>query len=114
MSWLSLCALQFAMPPAVAWTYLRTTGGRHRYRTLLYWRWLMAAAGGTVAMLAFGAWREAVATALSGVVALLLWWYSRRKRKRAAKLLGAKARALREKLVKSMPRWEPRLQGAGA
>lgn len=53
-------------------------------------------------------------SALSALVALILWWLSRRKRKRAAKLIGAKARALREKLVRSMPRWEPRLQGARA
>lgn len=51
---------------------------------------------------------------VSALVALILWWWSRRKRKRAAKVIGAKARALRDKLVKSMPRWEPRLQPQGA
>lgn len=103
--WPPLCpALPFFLyrekPPVPAW----------------YLQWAGLAAFNAGMALALGYWWPAAASALSGVVALLLWWRSRRKgRKRAGKLIGAKSRALREKLVKTMPRWEPRMpQGATA
>lgn len=107
MSWLSWFAVEFAVP--LAWALLVVAASRAERPRLCLW-WALAAAGSVAWALAAGDWGDLPAPALSGALALLLWWWSRRKgRKRAAKPLGAKARALREKLTRSMPRWSPRL-----
>lgn len=108
MSWLLLCAAHFAVSPAVV--ALGCAATRHRLRTArFYGRWAVIAGSEVLFSLPFRSWEWTAGDALSFVVALILWWLSRRKRKRAAKMLGAKARALRGKLVKTMPRWSPRL-----
>lgn len=46
-------------------------------------------------------WWDAAGQAVAVLIALALWWHSRRMgRKRAASLLGAKSKALRDSLVR--------------
>lgn len=105
--------LEFALGatcPAAGWALGCKMAGMGFRLPLTFAVWCAGASATSVLEAVTGSPWWAAGSALSALVALVLWWLSRRKgRKRAAKLTGAKARALREKLVKSMPRWTPRL-----
>jgi hypothetical protein len=63
--------------------------------------WLGCAAGCLVGAVASRAWLLAVGAVVSAVIAVILyWWWRRKDRKRAASLIGAKSRALRDALVR--------------
>lgn len=86
---------------------------RRCYRVLLWVAIGFLVIAGLMILGGFAA--DAAGPVALGAWYLWLWWRKGRgKRKRAARLLGAKARALRERLVRSMPQWSPRLQPQGA
>ena len=109
---MSATVLQFLGFMLQAPSTYASLAGELRRPALLAW-----AAGGYAAAGAAwaggGNWLLAAICAALAVVCLFDWW-RRRRRDRARKSLGAKARALRDALVRSMPRWSPRLQPQGA
>lgn len=112
MTRLGWYALSFLVPPLFSWLYWCCV---LRHPALFFPGWVTSASLFTLSFMAFRLQPEAVSAASSAIVALIMWWRSRRRgRKRARKLLGDKSRALRDALVRSMPRWSPRLRPAGS
>jgi uncharacterized membrane protein YfcA len=91
--------LGLALPPASAaawWCVYRLVGGRYSY----VGGWITSGLGVLAVSLIGRHWLTAAFAAASLLVALAVWWWKRKDRKRAASLVGAKSRALRDALVR--------------
>ncbi len=89
------------LPPVVACIYapFHASIGRLAFLGV----WVGGSSAGTVDALLGHAWMSAAGGVISLTIALY-FWFSHRHRERVAKLLGAKARAVREALVRVMRR----------
>ena len=47
-------------------------------------------------------WADGAGAGLSLLIALAIWWYRRRKRRSALALIGAKAKAIRDRLAQTL------------
>jgi len=96
-------AYGFVLAPASAYCWKliwRFLGGRGRYRYVL--GWMTGSICGDAAAIISRDWTFAIGATASAIVAFAVWLWRRHKdrRKRAAALIGAKSRALRDAIVK--------------
>ena len=97
-----LAILWWALEPPLAITRLISAlvppGTYDRYLHMVR-NWTLNAAFLTVAGLATGLWLPAAGSAASAAIGAWLWWRRRKRRDRAAGVIGAKSRALRDAIV---------------
>ena len=97
--------MSIAWPPAWSWFLAVTmcaTGlirpvSARSYRAAM---WITAAIGCVIGDALLGAWLAMVLAVVNLIIGIALWWWRRKGRKRAAALLGAKSRAIRDAIVK--------------
>lgn len=101
------------IPPATG-LVVRRWSPALRIPEVFFRGWAFGAGIDTVVLMFGQDWAAVSGSAVSAVAALVLWWWSRRRRKRVPRQFGAKARALRDVLVRkardaARPRPVPRL-----
>jgi len=92
-----------AWPPffGQAWTQVMLwLGTRQDRMRLTGMNWMIASLGVVLVDCADGYWLAAACAGLNVAIGAAVWWWRRKKRRSVTALLGAKAKALRDALVR--------------